>query len=284
MTGSSESRRVFILGNPDKPDVANIIADVGSFAASCCQVVGAAPGLDGGAALDAGADIIVVLGGDGTLLTVCRSLGERQLPMVGVNLGKFGFLAEFTIEEFKAHFAAVLSDDKSISERMTLDVAVHRGSEVCFRSLAVNDCVIQAGPPFRIIELAVNIDGIHLTSIGGDGLIVCTPVGSTAHNLSAGGPIMQGGVLAIALTPLCPHSLTHRPLVVEHEADIEIVVETANPGTAAMVDGQLGSVLLAGDRVKIRRSGVNMLLVRNPAHPRWYSLVAKLRWGQQPSS
>jgi len=260
-----------------------MIDEVCAFVASKCQLVGRELSLDGQAALSAGADMIVVLGGDGTLLAVSRSLGDRQLPLVGLNFGKLGFLAEFTVEQFKSTFDAVLADGRTISERMILDVSVSRGKEPVFHSLAVNDCVIQAGAPFRVIELAVRIGGMHLTSIEGDGLIICTPVGSTAHNLSAGGPIMQGGVMAIALTPLCAHSLTHRPMVVEHEAKIEIIVEHANPGTMAIVDGQLGCALRDGDCITTVRYGANMLLVRNPASPKWHGLVTKLHWGQPPT-
>jgi NAD+ kinase len=245
--------------------------------------VGTALALDGRAAVDAGADLIVVIGGDGTLLAVSRSLGSQQIPLVGLNFGKLGFLAEFTMDQFRANLDTVLANGRYVSESMILRLSVHRGRAVLFESLAINDCVVQGGFPFRVVGLAVRIGGVHLTSIEGDGLIVCTPVGSTAHNLSAGGPIMQVGVRAIALTPLCPHSLTHRPLVVEHHAKIEIVVERANEGTRVTVDGQLGCPLSNGDRIAIERYGTNMLLVRNPAAPKWHSLVTKMHWGQPPS-
>ena len=283
MSNPSPKRRVFVLGNPDKEGVHNVIDDVCSFASSRCEVVGSALALDGRAALDAGADLIVVLGGDGTLLAVSRSLGAHQIPLVGLNFGKLGFLAEFTLDQFKANLNTVLGNGQYVSESMILSLSVHRGNTVRFQSLAINDCVVQAGSPFRVVVLAVRIGGIHLTSIQGDGLIVCTPVGSTAHNLSAGGPIMQVGVRAIALTPLCPHSLTHRPLVVEHHAKIEIVVEQANEGTMVTVDGQLGCPLANEDRIAIERYSANMLLVRNPAAPKWHSLVTKMHWGQPPS-
>lgn len=282
MPDAPAKESVFILGNPEKPGVQAAIDDVRSFAESRCTIVGTAMGLDGRGALEAGADLIVVIGGDGTLLAVSRSLGAHQIPLLGVNFGKLGFLAEFGVDDLKANLSQVLRDGKLVSEHMILDLAVHRGSKRCFQSLAVNDCVVHAGPPYRLIELAVRINDIHLTKIGGDGLIVCTPVGSTAHNLSAGGPIMQGGVLGIALTPLCAHSLTHRPLVVEHGATIEIVVERANVGTTVTVDGQAQGSLQMGDRITIKRFDSNFLLVRNPSHSPWHGLVTKLRWGQPP--
>ena len=254
-----------------------------SFAQSRCDVVGSGLSLDGSDAVSGRAERIIVLGGDGTLLAVSRSLGTRQTPLVGVNFGKLGFLAEFSIDELKAHFDAVLRNVDLVRERMILQLRVMRDNKLCFESLAVNDCVVHAGPPFRVIDLAVQINDVHLTNIAGDGLIVSTPVGSTAHNLSAGGPLMQGAVMGIVLCPLCPHSLTHRPLVVEHEAQIEITVQQANVGTTALVDGQVSFPLQAGDRLAIKRFSSNFNLVRNPAYPEWHGLVTKLRWGQSPS-
>lgn len=283
MPQRSELKRVFILGNPDKPGVNEAIADVRAFAESMCTVAGAGLGVDGSIALEAGADLIIVLGGDGTLLAVSRSLGSRQVPLLGVNFGKLGFLAEFSIDGLKKDFDAVLANGELVSPRMILDVCVRRGGNPCFESLAVNDCVIQAGFPHRIIELALNINDVPLTTLAGDGLIICTPTGSTAYNLSAGGPILQGGVMGIALTPLCPHSLTHRPLVVWHEANIDVVVQRANEGTSVIVDGQVSGPLKAGDCVSVKRFGSDFLLVRNPRFPKWHSLVTKLRWGQPPT-
>ncbi len=283
MSDSSLSRRLFILGNADKPELVGAIEEVREFAESHCTVVGTALGFDGQAALDAGADLMVVLGGDGTILAVSRSLGHRQIPLIGINFGKLGFIAEFTLAEFRKNFQTLLRDANYVSERMILDITVHRDGEVTFESIAVNDCVVRAGPPFRMIELTVSIDGNHLTTVAGDGFIVCTPVGSTAHNLSAGGPIIQGGVMGIALTPICPHSLSHQPLVVEHEATIEIAVTRPNEGASVMVDGQLGERLEPDDRITIRRFDTNMLLVRNPSYPKWHRLVTKLHWGIPPS-
>ena len=283
MPDTTATRRLFILGNPDKTGVQTAADDIRSYAESQCQVVGTAMGLDGRVAIDAGADLIAVIGGDGTLLAVSRSLGKDQIPLAGVNFGKLGFLAEFTIDEFKTSLPELLRDDAYVSDRMILHLRVTRDDTCCFEGVAINDCVIQAGRPFRVIQLEVRINTMPLTTIGGDGLIVCTPVGSTAHNLSAGGPIMQGGVSGIALTPLCPHSLTHRPLVVEDEVEIEITVQQSNPGTTVMVDGQEGQLLEPGDRVAIKRFDADFRLVRNPAYPKWHGLVTKLRWGQRPS-
>ncbi len=280
MSTHVQSPRVYLLGNPDKPEAADVLERIRSFAESRCEVVGASLGFDGCVAQQTRAHRLVVLGGDGTLIGVARSLGADQLPIIGVNAGKLGFLAEFSIEDLESCFDRVLAADAAISRRCLLHVTIEHGRGAKETNLAVNDCVIQAGPPFRVIHLDVSINDGHLTRIGGDGLIVCTPNGSTGHNLSAGGPIMQPGVDAIVLTPLCPHSLTHRPLVIERDSVIEIKLEDVNDGTTAIVDGQVSSPLERGDRVLIRRFPSDLLLVRHPLHAPWHNLVTKLHWGQ----
>lgn len=282
MSCVSAKRRIFFLSNPDKPEAAAALEELHSFAASRCEVVGLAHDLDGSAAIDANADRIVVLGGDGTLIGVARSLGDKQIPLIGVNVGKLGFLAEFSVDELKGAFDRALADDTLVDHRAMLNIEVHRDGNPVGTYLAMNDCVIQAGPPFRIIRLGLRINGEHLTELGGDGLIVCTPSGSTAHNLSAGGPIMQPGVEALILTPMNPHSLTHKPLVIEHDAVIDIYAVEVNPGTAAIVDGQVSCALSPGDRISVRRSDASFLVVRNPLYAKWHKLVTKLHWGQSP--
>ena len=178
----------------------------------------------------------------------------------------------------------MLSDPKLIHERTIIDVRIaHEDQTLDFHSLGLNDCVIHAGPPFRMIQLAVRIDGQLLTEIRGDGVIIASPSGSTAHNMSAGGPILEPGVQAIVLTPLCPHSLTHRPIVVECASTIEVTAHTVNVGTTVSIDGQISSPFRAGDVLTIRRSEENFKLVKNPKYSRWHTLVTKLNWGRPPS-
>lgn len=283
MVETPTNRRVYLLGNPDKPETAAALVELEAFAARCCTVIGAAPELDGRRAVEGQADRIVVLGGDGTLIGVARSLGSRQIPLIGVNVGKLGFLAEFSIDELRDCFDRAMSDDALIGRRGILKVQVHRQGAVRDTSLAINDCVIQAGPPFRLISLGVSIGGEHLTNVDGDGIIVCTSSGSTAHNLSAGGPIMQPGVDAIVLTPMNPHSLTHKPLVIERDSVIEIDARRVNEGSMAIIDGQVSYPLESNDRVTIRRFEKDFMLVRNPRYAKWHNLVTKLHWGQSPN-
>ena len=280
MSNDATHRRVFLLGNPEKPSVAAALTELSDFANGRCRLVGVQAGLDVRPAIEAGAETLIVLGGDGSILGVARALGQRQLPIVGVNLGKLGYLAGFSIAELKAHFARAVADASLVQDRMLLDVTVMRGEQARFRSLSINDCVVHSGPPFRMIQLSVSLDGHPLTDIRGDGVIVCTPSGSTAYSLAAGGPIVHAGVRAIVLTPLCPHSLTHKPLVIEDDSSIEIVARQVNEGTTAIVDGQEVFPLRAGDRVSIARSSARLQLVSNPLYPRWMNLVTKFGWGR----
>lgn len=283
MAESCKLRRVYLLGNPDKRDAPPAVDELRTFAATRCALLGAAMNREVRPAIEGKADRIIVIGGDGTLIGVARALGADQIPLVGVNVGKLGFLAEFSLGELKQCFDEAMCDDKLISRRAVLQIHVQHNGGVQHTSLAINDCVIQAGPPFRLIQLGVSINGEKLTDIGGDGLIVCTPSGSTAHNLSAGGPIMQPDVDAIILTPLNPHSLTHKPLAVEQSSVIEVLAMSMNAGTTVIIDGQVAYPLGSGDRVTVRRFSSDFLLVRNPLYSVWHKLVSKLHWGRSPS-
>ncbi len=276
------TKSVYLIANPDKPLAARTLDDLRKWIPSRAELVGAEVGCDPQRVRDAAPDFIIVLGGDGTVLGVARDLGRSQIPIIGVNVGKLGFLAEFTVDELKEHFDRILSEPEWTVERMTFDVGVKRSPSE-FPARAVNDCVIQAGPPFRMIELAVYIDGTLLTRVLGDGLIIATPGGSTAHNMSAGGPILQPGLDAIVITPICPHSLTFRPIAVEASWTIRVVAEVVNEGTTASVDGQVSTSLQAGDTLVVARSQEPVKLVRNCAYPPWHTLLTKLHWGTRPA-
>jgi NAD+ kinase len=279
----TSSKRVYFLANPDKPNVETALEDLESFAASRCNVVGARADLDVHSAIEAQPDLIVLLGGDGSLIGVARSLGPNQVPIVGINVGKLGFLAEFSVKEFKNCLDLILTDPTLATRRGILETTVARRDGTESTSLAVNDCVIQAGVPFRQVTLGVFVNGAHLTEVRGDGLIICTPTGSTGHNLSAGGPIIQPGVDAIVLTPLTPHSITHRPLVVERDSVIDVQANVVNEGSTAIIDGQELLPLRLGDRLTIRKYGIECQIIHNPLYAKWHNLVAKLHWGRSPN-
>jgi len=183
-------RRVIILRNPDKPDaeaaLASLVECIGQRAiVAATGVTAEAQGLT-----SAKPDRMIVLGGDGSLLAVARGLGDRQVPIVGVNLGKLGFLAEFSLEDVCEHLDAILNDPAIVSARMMLDMTIAHPDGSTSPYLAVNDCVVHAGAPYRMIALSIAVDGSHLTDFSGDGLVLATPSGSTAHNMSVGGPIV----------------------------------------------------------------------------------------------
>lgn len=281
MSAKPPRPRVFILGNPAKPQVPQALDELRAFVAERAEVAGAALNLDVADAVKARADFIVVLGGDGTLLAVARAVGAARIPLIGVNFGKLGFLTQFSVRQLKEHFDTLLADGEFIVERTMLEVRIERPSgQSDFHSLCVNDCVIHAGPPFRVVCLQIELDQRKLTRVCGDGLIVCTPTGSTAHNLSAGGPLLMADVPSIVLTPLNPHSLTHRPIVVSATSRLVIEAEQINPGTMALVDGQIHCALQHGDKLHVAQSPHRWRFVRNPRRPQWHNLVTKLRWGR----
>jgi len=273
-------RRVVILLNPNKPDAKATMDHLVTAVQRQADVVYTGTIAEAATSLDHRPDMILVLGGDGSLLAVARSLGKRQVPIAGVNFGKLGFLAEFSIDEIINQLAVILNDASLVSQRMMMEASISGADGRTITSLAVNDCVVHAGPPFRMIELSIAADGHHLTNFSGDGLVLATPSGSTAHNMSVGGPIVQSGVQALILSPISPHSLTHQPLVVAGDSEIGVLARLANEGTTVVIDGQISFPFRQGHRLVVRRSPWNFLLVHNPSQPQWYTLTKKLKWGQ----
>src|SRR5262245_61792029 len=227
------------------------------------------------------ADLIVVLGGDGTLLSVARSIEDRAVPILGVNLGTLGFLAEVPVDEMETALARALAGQMTIERRMRLAVRLVRGGREQRCWLALNDAVITKGASARIVDLEARADGQLVTTYHADGLIVSTPTGSTAYSLSAGGPILLPDVPSLVLTPICPHALTQRPLVLPDSALIEVVVHPRGGEVQLAVDGQEGAPLAEGDVVSVCRSEHPALLVVPPQRSRFEVLRTKLRWGER---
>lgn len=279
---SDRPLRICLVGNPHKPAVPPTFERLRAWLQAERHDVTAALDGDVAGSLAADHDFVIVLGGDGTILTVAGALGERQLPIIGVNMGKLGYLAEYSADELQRYFAQIRSDRSLVSHRMMLELEITPPSGPPQRRAAVNDCVIHAGAPFRMIELGLALGGQEVTHITGDGLILATPTGSTAHNLSSGGPILQPDVQAIIVTPICPHSLTHRPVVVSPEACVEVRALQCGAGTTAVIDGQQSMAFPEGTRLEARRSPHAFRLVRHPDRPAWLTLVRKLSWGRGP--
>jgi len=272
--------KVAIVRNPSKAEaeavLASLVASIGRFA----DVTATGTIAETEELLRTAPDRILVLGGDGSILAVARAMEGRQVPVVGVNFGKLGYLAEYNVDEVNQYLDAILNDPTLISRRMMIQACVLSPDGKVFESVAVNDCVIHAGPPYRMVELLILVDGEQITTVLGDGLVLSTPTGSTAHNMSAGGPIVHSEVSAIVLTPLSPHSLTHRPLVVSGCSTITVVARQVNEGTTVAVDGQVSVPLHTGDQLIVRRHPRDFLLVRNPTRTGWHTLTTKLKWGQ----
>ena len=227
------------------------------------------------------ADLVVVLGGDGTLISVARHVGSRMKPILGVNLGSLGFLTEITREETFATLERVLAGNYELSSRLMLDVVVLRKSKEIARYAVLNDAVINKGALARILDMAVSVDGGYLTTFKADGLIIATPTGSTAYNLAAGGPIIDPHVGCLVITPICPHMLTNRPLILSGDAVIRIEVESRDQHVVLTADGQVGMPLKGGDVVELRRSENRTLLVMSPSKDYFEVLRTKLRWGER---
>jgi NAD+ kinase len=232
------------------------------------------------------ADMALVLGGDGAILRAARQMAYRQIPVLGVNLGRLGFLADLTPDKLRACFPQVLKGDYRVTRHLMFECRVEttaRRPDVpeC-PLLGLNEVVFHTAPPFRMLDLDLAIDGDIATRFSGDGLIVSTPVGSTAHSLSAGGPVLAQELDAFVITPICPHTLTYRSVV--DSADKVYTVTMPSDGQKAflIVDGQESIPLAAGDRVTVRRAPVSFTLVKVPGHSFYQTLRDKLRWGTPP--
>jgi NAD+ kinase len=223
-------------------------------------------------------DLIVVLGGDGTLLSIARRAGAG-LPILGVNLGELGFLTEVVEREAMPMLARVIAGRYELDRRMTLAAHLERQKRVLGRYRALNDVVITNGALARIIEFAVTVDGLPFTTYRADGLIVATPTGSTAYSLSAGGPIVEPTLQALVLSPISPHTLSNRPVVLRPSAVVRVTIGRGEEDALLTIDGQEGTRLAGGDVVEVRQGRAAVCLVRSPNRTYYDVLRSKLGWG-----
>jgi NAD+ kinase len=282
---TGKGKKVLIIANSARPAVAEQVQSLRPWLdkqVQVLEVVAVHEAVPAAAAKQA--DLCLVFGGDGTLLAAARMLAGSQVPLLGVNLGKLGFLAEFDVEHMKKHLGEVLAGKVAPTERMMLQVRIGPCRQPAFTSPVANDVVIAAGPPYRMIELLVARGDEEIARYPGDGLIVSTATGSTAYNMSAGGPIMEPTLDAIAITPLAPHSLSMRPLVVAAEPALRVTAVRVNSGSAVIVDGQISTGLCAGDVVEVRKAASPARIVPHPGRPFFDTLTRKLQWGRSPHS
>ena len=229
---------------------------------------------------DPNVDLVVVLGGDGTMISTARLVEDHDPLVLGINYGSLGYLTEFRIEEMVPALEMMLAGEYEVDHRVMLDAEHIRGGEAIAKGRVLNDVVINKAALARIIEIEVLFNGLFVNGFRSDGLIVATPTGSTAYNLSAGGPIIYPSMNAIVVTPICPFTLTNRPIVVPDTAEIELRLLNENEGVVLTLDGQTGYTMKADDRVVIRKSATTFNLVR-PANRNYFDVLRnKLKWGK----
>jgi len=282
-------RRVGIISKPRKDDVRAVVPGLLDWlrarqlevcydqeTAECISAGGAAVPRE---EVFERADMVILLGGDGTLLAASRIMGDSAVPILPVNIGGLGFLTSVTLDELYPILEQVLAGEHRISERVMLEAEVLRGKEVFGRYRALNDAVLNKAALARIIDLELHIEGGYVCSYKADGLIVSTPTGSTAYSLAAGGPIVYPIVDAFIITPICPHSLTNRPLVIPDRMPIEIDFHAGDETVYLTIDGQVGIELREGDRIRIKKAPTMLRLIRPMRKTYFQILRNKLKWG-----
>ena len=225
-------------------------------------------------------DLMLVLGGDGTMIATARMVGDTEVPVMGVNYGGLGYLAEFPLEDLFPALDGVLEGKYRVQQRLMLSIELWRGAELVTRNRVLNDVVVNKSALARIIEIEAYLNQQSVNLFRADGLIVATPTGSTAYNLSAGGPIIYPSMNAIVITPICPFTLSNRPIVVPDDSVIEVRLMTKHEEVALTLDGQVGFDLQAADRVVIRKSNKAFNLVQPPNRNYFDVLRNKLKWGR----
>jgi len=231
--------------------------------------------------LPARADLLIVLGGDGTLLSAARLAVERKVPILPVNLGGLGFLTTVSQDEIYSILDEIFAGKHRVSERVMLEAEIVRAGSVIRKQIALNDAVLNKAALARIMDLELRVDGEYVTTYKADGLILSTPTGSTAYSLAADGPIVYPSVEAFIVTPICPHTLTNRPLVIPDSVTIEVDFKAEDAAVFLTLDGQVGIELMRGDHIRVRKAPDKLLLVR-PAKKTYYQVLRnKLKWGER---
>jgi len=279
--------KLYVLGNANRPGVREEAERLLPSLRERCGVVLVDLLHEQDLASAPSADLALVLGGDGAILRAARQMGYRQVPVLGVNLGRLGFLADLQPEELLARFPELLAGDYRITRHLMFECLIDAPATPAAATaprivLGLNEAVVRSAPPFHMLDLLLEVDGDIVAKFSGDGLIISTPIGSTAHSLSAGGPILEQELAAFVITPLSPHSLTYRPVVDTADKAYTITLGPAADEALLIVDGQETARLTAGQRVTIRRAPVAFRLVKLPGRSFYQTLRDKLRWGTQP--
>lgn len=280
-------QRIGIITKPNEPRASELAARIAEWAADHeinlfvnDRVRDLPPGTFSASAREIAdhSDVLMVLGGDGTMLATARLLRGRPTPVLGVNLGTLGYLTEFSTEEVVPALEMIIKGDYQVDRRMILEWQVLRDGDLVGAGAALNDIVVNKSALARIIDIECWVDTRHVTTYRADGLILSTPTGSTAYNLSAGGPIIAPGAEAITICPICPHTLTNRPLVLPYYAEIRLQLNTREQEVMLTSDGQTGMPLMAGDRVELRRSEKTFNTITGKDRDYFEILRNKLKW------
>lgn len=269
--------RVLILGAGDRPYVREAVARLTPDIAKTAEIVLSDLEYEADLA-SVEADLAIVFGGDGTILRTAKAMGEHQLPVLGVNLGKLGFLAAIKPDELLSVLPQICRGECQIVSHLMFRASIVRNGEVQQQHLGLNEAAIMAGPPFSMLDIDLYIDAELATTYSCDGLIISTPVGSTAHSLSAGGPILRKNVQAFVISPISPHTLTVRPLVDTADRVYEMVCNRPNEGTSVVVDGRVLGRLTSDDRVRVQRDRATFKMIEVPGHSYYRTLREKLGW------
>ncbi len=227
------------------------------------------------------ADLVIVAGGDGSILRAAHQMGHRQLPVLAVNLGRLGFLADTSCDALPGILSELCTGRLHVIEHLMIDCRLTRNGQTEFQQMGLNEISVRTGLPFLLMDIRLYVDSELVTTYSGDGLIISTPVGSTAYSLSAGGPILRKDLDAVVVTPLSPHTLTMRPVVDSADRVYEMEVVEPHPQTSAVVDGRVLCRVEAGDRIRVTRAPVRFRLIAPPDHSYYRTLQEKLNWGGQ---
>ncbi|QDU30998.1 putative inorganic polyphosphate/ATP-NAD kinase [Anatilimnocola aggregata] len=269
--------RVMLLGSGDRPNVLAGAAEIRPLVSANCELVHEDFHYRPELALPP-ADFAVVLGGDGSILRAAKLMGSNQLPIMGINMGKLGFLAWHSPQDVAERLPNVAQGNCRVVEHLMFHCSLVRKGAVLERHLGLNEAVIASGFPFTLLNVHLYVDGELATTYSCDGLIISTPVGSTAHSLSAGGPILRSTLAGFVICPISPHTLTVRPVVDTAERIYEMEVLQPNEGTSLVVDGRVIGPLLPGDRVRVERADSTFKLIASQEHSYYHTLQDKLGW------
>lgn len=288
---SLKPKKIGVIIGPQKPEAWDVVRDLGIWCESrgielkarvikeTARLVQCALLAEANGKLAEDLDLLVTLGGDGTMIGAARFVGDRQIPVLGINFGFLGYLTEFTLNELFTALEGLPEGNFHLDQRMLLDVKLTRGGREIESHRALNDAVISSGAPVRMIEVESLINGMFVNSFRADGMIVATPTGSTAYSLSAGGPIVHPSMSAILLTPICPHLLSNRPVVVPGDSVVDLYFRRPKEELMLTIDGQVSIHLMYGDQVTVQRSQTTFDLIR-PTNRNYFEVLrTKLKWG-----